>query len=127
MANLTKSFLQYLRTPVARSAEEFGDAIEDEIAFHIEQRTQDYIATGMPADDVKLAALKKFGDASCVAKECHAAAVGDLAVWHRMHLRLHLRAIHRGIRVRHHLVCAARWYKLDLSDPSAGNCVDVET
>lgn len=83
-----KTLLRYLRTPAARSAEEFGDAIEKEIAFHIVERTRQYMADGMSEEDASRAALTRFGDASRVAAECHAAAVGGLAVWHRLHLTM---------------------------------------
>ena len=71
-----KTFFQYLHTPAARSAEEFGDAIQQEIAFHIAERAQAYQADGMSEEDAARAALERFGDASRVAAECHRAAVG---------------------------------------------------
>ena len=83
-----KTLLQYLHTPAARSAEEFGDAIQQEIAFHIAERAQSYQAEGMSAEAATRAAHQKFGDASRVAAECHRAAVGGVALWHRMHLAL---------------------------------------
>ncbi len=83
-----KAFIGYLRTPVAQSAEEFGDAIEEEIAFHVEARTREYIKNGMPEKDASRAALKRFGDTSQVAAECHAAAIGGLILWHRLHLTM---------------------------------------
>ena len=78
----------YLRTPAAWSAERFGDEIEDEIAFHLTERTRDLIAEGFSEEEAKQAALTQFGDAARIAAECHAGAVGGLALWHRLHLAM---------------------------------------
>ena len=86
VARAAKTLLQYLRAPAARSADEFGDAIQQEIAFHIGERARAYMADGMSEDDAQRAALERFGDASRIAAECHLAAVGGLAFWHRIHL-----------------------------------------
>jgi hypothetical protein len=83
-----KTLLRYLRTPAARSAEEFGDSIEVELAFHISECSQEYVANGMSPKDARRAALKRFGPPSRVAAECHAAAVDGLAWWHRLHLAM---------------------------------------
>ena len=81
-----RTLLQYLRAPAARSADEFGDAIQQEIAFHLGERARAYMADGMSEDEAHRAALARFGDASRIAAECHLAAVGGLAFWHRIHL-----------------------------------------
>lgn len=78
----------YLRAPAARSAEAFGDAIEEEIAFHIDARTREYIAKGMPEEEAKRAAVQQFGNPARIAVECHAGAIGGLILWHRLHLTL---------------------------------------
>lgn len=83
-----KTLIQYLRAPATRSAEEFGDAIEEEITFHLASRTQEYMTGGMSADGARRAALKRFGDATRVAVECQAAEVRRLATWHRLHLAI---------------------------------------
>lgn len=83
-----KTLFCYLRAPAARSAQEFGDSIEDELAFHITERAGEYTANGMSAEDARRAALKRFGPPSRVAAECHAADVGGLALWHRLHLAM---------------------------------------
>ena len=88
IAHAIQSFLQYLRTPAVRSVEEFGDAIEEEIAFHVTERTRDYMAQGMSEDEAQRAAHAKFGNPSRVAAECHAAAIGAPVLWHRLHLAL---------------------------------------
>lgn len=81
-----KTLLSYLRAPARRTAEEFGDAIEEEIAFHVAERTREYVAQGLPEDEAKRQALARFGDASRVAAECHTASISGLVVWHRFHL-----------------------------------------
>lgn len=88
IGSMLKTLLRYLHSPPARSAEEFGDAIEQELAFHIAERIREYMAEGLSEQDAKRAALMRFGDASRVAAECHAAAVGGLALWHRLHLAM---------------------------------------
>lgn len=81
-----KTFLEYLRSPARRTADEFGEAIEEELAFHIAERTREHVAEGVPEDEAKRLALQRFGDASRVAAECHAASIGGLVLWHRLHL-----------------------------------------
>lgn len=83
-----RSFLEYLRMPVARSAAQFSDEIEQEIAFHIAERAQEYIAQGMSEDAAHRAARARFGDPARVAAECHVAAIGIPVLWHRAHLAL---------------------------------------
>ena len=85
IAHAFKSLLEYLRAPAARSAEKLGDAIEEEIAFHLAERTREYLAQGMPEDEARSAAKAKFGNASQVATECHAADIDVPVFWHRLH------------------------------------------
>ena len=88
VAHALKTLLRYLTSPAARSAVEFGDAIEEEIAFHIRERTREGMADGMSEEAARRAAHVRFGSASRVAAECHAASLGGLAVWHRLHLAM---------------------------------------
>ncbi len=83
-----QTLIGYLRTPAARSAEEFGDAIEEEIAFHVEARTQEYLQQGMSEADARRAACQRFGNPARVAADCHAASIGGLILWHRLHLAM---------------------------------------
>ena len=83
---MLRALRDYLRTPAARSAEQLGDAIEEEIAFHIAARAQELMDRGLPEAEAYCAARQKFGDPSRVAAECHEAALGGLIVWHRLHL-----------------------------------------
>jgi len=83
-----KTLRQYIRTPAAWSAERFGDEIEDEITFHLSERTRDLMAHGLSQEEARKAALARFGDAARIAAECHVDAVGGLALWHRLHLAM---------------------------------------
>lgn len=84
------SLLKYLKTPPARSAEEFGDEIEEEIAFHLASSTYEFSNGGMTMAEARRAAVEKFGDPARVAALCHAGSLGGLAAWHRLHLALTL-------------------------------------
>ena len=44
--------------------------VDDELAFHIEQRVRDYIARGMEPSIARAAALERFGDLRSVTGEC---------------------------------------------------------
>jgi hypothetical protein len=109
-----KSLYRYLRAPAARSAEQFGDEIEEEISFHIAQRISEYTAGGMSEQDARRKALERFGNASRYAAECHLATVKGLATWHRLHL-----AVTVG------LVAAVAWLWLRSRDSSAGSLTEL--
>lgn len=44
--------------------------VESEIRFHIEMRTQEFIAAGMPPDEARRAAEAAFGDQSDISERC---------------------------------------------------------
>ena len=44
--------------------------VDDELAFHLEQRVRDYIARGMTPDEARAAAHERFGNVSGVRTEC---------------------------------------------------------
>lgn len=44
--------------------------VNDELAFHLEQRIQKYIARGMTPEEARRAALTRFGDVDGVRREC---------------------------------------------------------
>jgi predicted permease len=44
--------------------------VDEELAFHIEMRTQQLIARGMPPDAARAEALRQFGDLTAVRQEC---------------------------------------------------------
>jgi hypothetical protein len=80
------SLYRYLLAPAARTAEQFGDEIEEELSFHIAERTSEYLSSGLSEVGARRKALERFGDTSRYAVECHLATVGELATWHRLHL-----------------------------------------
>ena len=54
--------------------------VDDELAFHVEQRVRDYIARGMSPDAARAAAFERLGDLSGVRQECtHMLAEDQLA------------------------------------------------
>ena len=65
-----------MRNPFSggRSARPFQPApeaeVDDELAFHLEQRIRDYVARGMAPDEARAAALERFGNVSGVRSEC---------------------------------------------------------
>ena len=44
--------------------------VDDELAFHVEQRVRDYVARGMSPDAARSAALERLGDLAGVRQEC---------------------------------------------------------
>ena len=44
--------------------------VDDELAFHLEQRIRDYVARGMTPEAARAAAMARFGDVSGVRDEC---------------------------------------------------------
>jgi putative ABC transport system permease protein len=44
--------------------------VDDELAFHLEQRVRDYVARGMDPEAARAAALARFGDINGVRREC---------------------------------------------------------
>src|SRR4051794_2967406 len=46
------------------------DAVEDELAFHLDMRTQRLIACGMAPEAARREALRQFGDVDSVRRDC---------------------------------------------------------
>jgi hypothetical protein len=44
--------------------------VDDELAFHLEQRVRDYVARGMDPESARAAALARLGDLTTVRQEC---------------------------------------------------------
>src|SRR4051812_39214687 len=44
--------------------------VDDELAFHIDMRAQDFIARGMSPDDARRAATRRLGDLASARAEC---------------------------------------------------------
>ena len=49
---------------------QIADAVDDELAFHLDMRTQRLIACGMPPDAARREALRQFGDVESVRRDC---------------------------------------------------------
>jgi hypothetical protein len=49
---------------------ELNQDLSEELAFHIQQETEENIAAGMPPDEARYAALRKFGGVDQVKEEC---------------------------------------------------------
>ncbi|HEX2187337.1 MAG TPA: ABC transporter permease [Longimicrobiaceae bacterium] len=62
------------RTPGGRRSSLFEKApqaeVDDELAFHLEERVREYVARGMDPDAARAAALERFGDVEGVRGEC---------------------------------------------------------
>ena len=82
----SKTLLRYLRMPATRSADDFAASITAELAFHLAERTQEFIDQGMTLDAARAAALERFGSPARIAAECHAGSLRGLSFWHRLHL-----------------------------------------
>lgn len=87
ICNACMSLLRYLRKS-AFPAEKSGGSIEEEIAFHLGERTREYIEAGMSGDAAALKALEQFGNPSRIAATCHTADVRGLLIWHRLHVSM---------------------------------------
>ena len=61
-------FFHRLRTMFRK--QELDNDLSDELAFHIEQETEENIAAGMPPDEARYAAIRKFGGIDQVKEEC---------------------------------------------------------
>jgi hypothetical protein len=44
--------------------------VDDEIAFHVQSRIDALVASGLPRDEARAAALKQFGDLTTVRENC---------------------------------------------------------
>lgn len=87
--------------PIQRDAEA---EVSDELAFHLEQRVQEYLARGMTPADARKAAVQRFGDVSGVQAQCASLLeeerrITDRRAWFsdlRQDLRLALRSARRA-------------------------------
>src|ERR1035438_5567524 len=61
-------FFHRLRTQFRKK--KLDQELSEEVAFHIEQETQENIAAGMSAEEARYAALRKFGGIDQVKEEC---------------------------------------------------------
>jgi putative ABC transport system permease protein len=65
---LPEGFRRVFRLPASRARVERD--VDDEIAFHLAMKEERLRATGLSADEARLAARKRFGDVGRVADEC---------------------------------------------------------
>jgi hypothetical protein len=49
---------------------QIAEAVDDELAFHLDMRTQRLIACGMPPDAARREAIRQFGDLDSVRRDC---------------------------------------------------------
>jgi putative ABC transport system permease protein len=68
------------------------DGLDDDIRDHIERETRDNIARGMPPEEARHAALRKFGNVTRVKEDTR-------AVWNRVWLEQLARDIRYGLRM----------------------------
>src|SRR5262245_33252493 len=52
---------------------QFDAALEEEMRLHLELRRQEQIASGMPLDEARAAALRRFGNTTYLKEESHIA------------------------------------------------------
>ena len=57
--------------------------MDEELKFHLEQRTRDYIAQGMSPEAARRAATEKFGDVARVRETCTSLLAGERAAEER--------------------------------------------
>ena len=50
--------------------EDVESEIEDELRFHLEMRTRDYLTRGLPSQDAVHAAKRRFGNVNAIRYEC---------------------------------------------------------
>ena len=59
------------------------DEVDEELRFHLEQRTRDYIARGMSPEAARAAAAQRFGDTARVTEACTSVLVAERAAERR--------------------------------------------
>src|SRR5262245_59185250 len=57
--------------------------VDEELTFHLEQLTRDYIATGMSPEAARRAAAERFGDVAPVRETCASLLAAERASEHR--------------------------------------------
>lgn len=72
------------RPPDSRPTRVIEQEILDELEFHIEMRTLDNVAAGMPAEDARHDALTRFGDFERIRKACRTALLGERIMLQRV-------------------------------------------
>lgn len=63
-------------------------AIDDELTFHIEQMTREFVEAGQSVDDAKVNALARFGDVQQIKAQCKCIALEERIMLQRINLVL---------------------------------------
>jgi RNA polymerase sigma-70 factor (ECF subfamily) len=73
-----------LRPPDPRPIRVLEQEIRDELEFHLEMRTLDNQSAGMPADEARQNALRRFGDFEQIHKTCRRIVLGERIMLQRI-------------------------------------------
>lgn len=82
--SLLRTLADSVRPPDPRPIHEIDDEILEELQFHIEMRTRDNVASGMPADSARQDALRRFGDFDGIHRACRRILVGERIMLQRL-------------------------------------------
>jgi hypothetical protein len=74
----------YSRAPDGRPMKEIDADIVDELSFHVEMRAQDNVRAGMPPEEAKTEAMKRFGDFDRIHRSCRRILLGDRIMLQRI-------------------------------------------
>lgn len=74
----------YLRLPDPRPIGEIEEDIRAELEFHLEMRAQDNVRAGMPLDEARADALRRFGDFDRIRRTCRRIQLGDRIMLQRI-------------------------------------------
>jgi hypothetical protein len=72
------------RPPDSRPMRVIEQEIVDELEFHIEMRTRDNVAAGMPAHQARQDAMGRFGDFERIRKDCRRTLLGERIMLQRV-------------------------------------------
>lgn len=86
MAAWLESLGHFLRAPDPRSKRDVLADIEEELAFHLEQRTHENVASGMDGVAARADAERRFGDLEGVRRACRRVQLGDRIMLQRIYL-----------------------------------------
>jgi len=78
----------FARAPDARPLSEIAADIEAELAFHVEETTQELVAGGMTANVARAEALRRFGDYERIRRECARTQMGERIMMQRIQVVL---------------------------------------
>ena len=79
-----ESFDILWRPPDSRPTRVVEQEILDELEFHLEMRTLDNVRAGMPADEARQDAVRRFGDFQRIRKTCRQTLLGERIMLQRL-------------------------------------------